>query len=127
MKLNLTINGKQVELESAPNETLLKALRRSGYFGVKHGCETGECGACAVLVDGKVVNSCVTLAAQVDGKIVETIEAHRRTSRTGMEAYRGLASAAAVLRGERGSAVRLLHAGDDPGSQRTALPESGSD
>ena len=75
MKLNLTVNGKQIEIESAPHETLLKALRREGYFGVKHGCETGECGACAVLVDGKVVNSCVTLVAQVEGKQVETIEA----------------------------------------------------
>ena len=90
MKLYLTINGKQVEIDSAPNETLLKALRRMGYFGVKHGCETGECGACAVLLDGKVVNSCVTLAAQVDGQSIETIEAMGEHPQQGWKHTEGL-------------------------------------
>ena len=75
MILKMNVNGFEVEIDSMPNETLLKALRRSGYFGVKHGCETGECGACTVLLDGKPVNSCVTLASQAEGRQVETIEA----------------------------------------------------
>ncbi len=54
---------------------MLAVLRRLGYFGVKHGCETGECGACAVLLDGKPVNSCVMLAAQAEGHAIQTIEA----------------------------------------------------
>jgi putative selenate reductase molybdopterin-binding subunit len=74
MILKINVNGNDVEFDSYANETLLKALRRSGYFGVKHGCETGECGACTVLLDGKPVNSCMTLASQVEGRRVETIE-----------------------------------------------------
>lgn len=75
MQLTLNINRMHHELSAAPGETLLAALRRLGYFGVKHGCETGECGACAVLLDGKPVNSCVMLAAQAEGHRIETIEA----------------------------------------------------
>jgi len=74
MILKINVNGNDVEFDSHANETLLKALRRSGYFGVKHGCETGECGACTVLLDGKPVNSCITLASQAEGRRVETIE-----------------------------------------------------
>ena len=74
MILKINVNGNDVEFDSHANETLLKALRRRGYFGVKHGCETGECGACTVLLDGKPVNSCITLASQAEGRRVETIE-----------------------------------------------------
>ena len=74
MNLELTVNGKTLQIDASPNDTLLKALRASGFMGVKHGCETGECGACAVLVDGELVNSCVMLATQVDGRQVLTIE-----------------------------------------------------
>lgn len=76
MKIHFTLNGKSVELEVDGRETLLEVLReRLGLFGVKHGCETGECGACAVLIDGKPRNTCVMLAPQVDGREVVTIEA----------------------------------------------------
>ncbi|MGD2026454.1 MAG: molybdopterin-dependent oxidoreductase [Anaerolineales bacterium] len=75
MDLKLNVNGETVEIRSSVNETLLRALRRAGYFGIKHGCETGECGACTVLLDGKPINACVTLAAQAEGKQIETIEA----------------------------------------------------
>jgi putative selenate reductase molybdopterin-binding subunit len=75
MKLHLTINQVNHELEIAPGESLLKALRGLGYFGVKHGCETGDCGACAVLLDGRLVNTCNFLAAQAEGHRIETIEA----------------------------------------------------
>ena len=74
MNIHLTINGEPRQLEVRPNELLLHTLRRAGYYGVKHGCETGECGACAVLVDGKLINSCVMLAAQADGCRITTIE-----------------------------------------------------
>ena len=74
MKITLTINGERKILEIAPNETLLRLLRREGFFSVKHGCEDGTCGACTVLVNGEPRASCVTLAAQVDGAEITTVE-----------------------------------------------------
>lgn len=74
MNLTLQINGTEHNLPVAPGETLLAVLRRLGYYGVKHGCETGECGACAVLLDGKPVNTCIMLAAQAEGHRIQTIE-----------------------------------------------------
>jgi putative selenate reductase molybdopterin-binding subunit len=74
MNIVLDINHQAHELTINPGENLLTVLRRLGYFGVRHGCETGECGACTVLLDGKTVNSCLLLAAQVQGHSVQTIE-----------------------------------------------------
>jgi putative selenate reductase molybdopterin-binding subunit len=74
MKINLSVNGQEHHLEADPGSSLLKALRAEGYFSVKHGCETGECGACAVLIDGEAVNSCVHLAAQAEGHSIQTTE-----------------------------------------------------
>src|SRR5882724_7220551 len=74
MELELNINGTIASLDVATNETLLTLLRREGYFGVKHGCETGNCGACTVLVDGLPRPSCVMFAAQAGGCTVTTVE-----------------------------------------------------
>src|SRR6266487_1227689 len=74
MELELRINGIIESLDVAPNELLMAVLRREGYFSVKHGCETGECGACTVLVDGQPRPSCVTLAAQAGGCTLLTVE-----------------------------------------------------
>jgi putative selenate reductase molybdopterin-binding subunit len=74
MLITLHINGEPQALETTASEPLLNLLRRNGFFGVKHGCETGECGACAVLVNGSPTVSCVMLAAQADGARVTTIE-----------------------------------------------------
>jgi putative selenate reductase molybdopterin-binding subunit len=90
MDLTLHINGTEQNLAVAPGETLLAALRRLGYFGVKHGCETGDCGACAVLLDGKPVNSCVTLAAQAQGHRIQTIEAIGEHPEQGWKTTAGL-------------------------------------
>src|SRR3989304_4492739 len=76
MDLRFTLNGAPAQLGVPPDMTLLHALRdRLGLFSVKHGCETGECGACGILLDGKPVNSCVMLAAQADGRRITTVEA----------------------------------------------------
>ena len=75
MNIKLQINHQIIEAEAQAGDSLLKVLRANGYFGVKHGCETGECGACAVLIDGRPTNSCVILAAQAEGHTIETIEA----------------------------------------------------
>ncbi len=90
MSLFLTINHESKEIESQPHETLLRALRRNGYFGVKHGCENGACGACAVLVDGVPMNSCVMLAAQAEGKNITTIEAAGQAENQGWKTTAGL-------------------------------------
>jgi aerobic-type carbon monoxide dehydrogenase small subunit (CoxS/CutS family) len=74
MQLDLTVNGELKEWTIAPGDLLLDVLRREGYFGVKRGCETGECGACTVLVDGKPINSCLMFAAQAKGSEILTIE-----------------------------------------------------
>jgi len=75
MLLKVTINGILKEIEVTPNETLLKVLRREGYYSVKHGCETGECGACAIIFNGKLVNSCIMLALQTQDGEITTVEA----------------------------------------------------
>jgi len=74
MHLTLTVNGETREIEAAPQTRLLDALRGLGYFGVKHGCEDGSCGACTVLLDGRPALACVTLAAQAAGHAITTIE-----------------------------------------------------
>src|SRR3989454_609611 len=74
MELELSINGVIKSLEVAPNESLMTVLRQEGYYSVKHGCETGECGACTVLVDGVPRPSCVMLAAQAGGCTLTTVE-----------------------------------------------------
>ena len=74
MEVKLNINHVIHKIIITPGETLLKRLRRMGYFGAKHGCETGDCGACTVLLDGKPVNSCLILAAQAEGHSIQTIE-----------------------------------------------------
>jgi len=72
MALTLHVNGRAHEIRVSANTTLLQALRDLGYTDVKNGCEIGECGACAVLLDGRAVNSCMVLAAQADGVTILT-------------------------------------------------------
>jgi len=68
-------NGEAVEVAFAPHKTLLEVLREDmGLTGTKHGCELGECGTCAVLVDGKPVLSCLVLGLACEGRSVETVE-----------------------------------------------------
>jgi aerobic carbon-monoxide dehydrogenase small subunit len=69
------VNGDPVEFVCEPDETLLDALRdRLGLTGVKEGCGTGDCGACSVIVEGRIVCSCLTLGAEAEGAEIETIE-----------------------------------------------------
>ncbi len=75
MKMNLVLNGKPVTFEAPEDSTLLLVLRDIlGMTGVKEGCGVGECGACSVLLDGQLVNSCLVLAAHASGHVVTTIE-----------------------------------------------------
>ena len=71
--ITLTVNGRAEEITVAPHRTLLEALRELGHTEVKRGCEKGDCGACAVLVDGVAVDSCLMLAALAEGREVTTV------------------------------------------------------
>ena len=71
----LQVNGEALEVLFAPYKTLLEVLREDlDLTGTKHGCELGECGACAVLLDGKPVLSCLVLAVECEGRAIETVE-----------------------------------------------------
>jgi carbon-monoxide dehydrogenase small subunit len=73
--ITLKVNGKEYPLEVKANEILLNVLRdRLGLMGTKYGCGIGECGACTVLLDGRAILSCQTLAFTADGKKITTIE-----------------------------------------------------
>lgn len=70
--VTLHVNGRTHQVVLEPHVTLLRALRQLGHTDVKNGCEKGDCGACAVLLDGKAVNSCLVLAWQANGGEVTT-------------------------------------------------------
>ena len=74
MRIELTLNGAPAAWDVAPGERLLDALRDCGCVSVKRGCETGDCGCCAVLLDGEPVSSCVVAAARAQGRVVTTLE-----------------------------------------------------
>lgn len=73
--IELRINGEIYEVPVEPRTTLVKVLREDlGLTGTKHSCDTGDCGACTVLIDGRPVVACLTLAIEVQGKEILTIE-----------------------------------------------------
>ena len=73
--ISLRVNGEPIEVAFAPHKTLLEVLREDlGLTGTKHGCELGECGCCAVLLDGRPVLSCLALGVAVEGHEVTTVE-----------------------------------------------------
>jgi putative selenate reductase molybdopterin-binding subunit len=90
MKISVTINGRAREMEVDGSTSLLHALRAAGLWSVKHGCETGDCGACAVLLDGRLVNSCALPAAQVAGRRILTTEGLGELAAQGWKATAGL-------------------------------------
>lgn len=75
LHIALKVNGEETEVSFAPYKTLLEVLREDlNLTGTKHGCELGECGTCAVLLDGQPVLSCLVVAAACEGREVTTIE-----------------------------------------------------
>ncbi len=75
VEVGCRVNGKNLKLKAWPMARLLDVLREEGHCkGVKEGCGEGECGACSVFVDGKLVNSCLVPVAQVEGSAIQTIE-----------------------------------------------------
>ena len=91
MIIRFGLNGIEKELSVSPSETLLQVLRREGLLSVKSGgCQHGECGACAILLDGELVNTCSMLAAQVDGHALRTVEAEGEHPQHGWRKSLGL-------------------------------------
>ena len=75
VSIDFEVNGERSSLEVKPWETLVEVLRnRLHLTGTKEGCGEGDCGVCIVLVDGRPVNSCLSLAVDMDGRRVETVE-----------------------------------------------------
>ena len=75
LHIKCMVNGETVQVSVAPYKTLLEMLREELHLtGTKHGCELGECGACAVLLDGEPVLSCLTLVHEIAGRSIETVE-----------------------------------------------------
>ncbi|MDI6755429.1 MAG: (2Fe-2S)-binding protein [Thermodesulfobacteriota bacterium] len=75
VKVHLRVNGSAYEVEIEPRRTLLELIRDDLELnGTKEGCGLGECGTCTVLLDGRPIKSCITLAVQADGREVTTIE-----------------------------------------------------
>ena len=75
LQVSTTVNGDEVEFLCDPRETLLDVLRdRLALTGAKEGCGTGDCGACSVTMDGRLVCSCLVLGAEAEGKDIATIE-----------------------------------------------------
>ncbi len=131
VRMTLRVNGEDAEVLFAPYKTLLEVLREDlGLTGTKHGCELGECGACAVLVDGQPVLSCLVLAVECEGKAVETVEGLARGT-----ALHPLQAAFADLGGAQCgyctpgilmTAKALLDADPDPGRERIREAISGN-
>ena len=79
--VNFHVNGEQRELEASPTKSLLDVLREDLFLtGTKRGCDSGECGACTVIMNGKAVNSCLVLATELDGSQIITIEGLGRSA-----------------------------------------------
>jgi len=81
-KIEFTLNGKPVSIEKDGSARLLDVLRDDfSLTGVKEGCGEGECGACAVLIDGRIANSCIVPLGNASGRSIVTIEGYSRTER----------------------------------------------
>jgi len=78
-KIQLTVNDEKISIAAKAEESLLKFLRRNGFTEVKCGCEKGDCGTCTVIMNGKIIKSCITLAIQANGKEILTAKGLEKT------------------------------------------------
>ena len=74
MKVRFSVNGTEHQAEVEPGTSLMDALRDLGYASVKNGCDNGDCGSCAVLMDGRAVNACLVFAARCEDRDLQTLE-----------------------------------------------------
>lgn len=130
MTITLTINGRRRTIDIEPGDKLLDVLRREGYMGVKKGCGSGDCGACAVLLNGRAVNSCLVFAAKADGCDVVTAEglADGETLHPVQEAFldEGAVQCGYCTPGMIISTVDLLRRNPDPSEEEIREALSGN-
>jgi len=74
MNVKFTFNGEDVNWEIPAGEVLIETLRDRGFYGTKRGCNTGDCGTCSVIIDGKAVNACQIFTASLQGQNLRSIE-----------------------------------------------------
>jgi len=74
VRVSLTVDGVARDVDVDPGASLMDTLRSLGYASVKNGCDNGDCGSCAVLLDGRAVNACLVFTAHADGRAVTTVE-----------------------------------------------------
>jgi carbon-monoxide dehydrogenase small subunit len=127
----LVVNGEASPVSYAPYKTLLEVLREDlNLTGTKHGCELGECGACAVLVDGQPQLSCLVLALECEGRRIETVEglADGASLHPLQEAFADLGAAQCgyCTPGILMTAKALLEKEPDPSRERIAEAVSGN-
>ena len=117
--IRVTVNGIEQQSSVEPRMLLVQYLREAlNLTGTHVGCDTGQCGACTVLLNGQPVKSCMVLAVQADGAQVQTVE--------GLKAERAISPDSGRLLGEARIAMRLLHTRHDDGGggAASAQPES---
>ena len=117
MRTKFRVNGKDIELDVEPRRLLVSVLREElGLTGTHIGCDTTNCGACAVVVDGKAIKSCTMLAIQGDGKDILTIE--------GLTKDGTLHAVQRAFLEKHGLAMRFLHARNDSDVLLASKPKS---
>ena len=130
-RLSFNLNGKDVTLNTDPLRRLIDVLREDfGLTGVKEGCSEGECGACSVLLNGRMVTSCIIPVGAVDGQKVMTIEGLRETpkGKTIIEAFAdgGAVQCGFCIPGMVIAAYCILERNPDPSEEEIRLGISGN-
>jgi carbon-monoxide dehydrogenase small subunit len=129
-EITLTVNGRTQTARVKPNRTLLDVLRQLGHVDVKSGCEKADCGACAVLLDGQAVDSCITLARLADGGAITTVvglgtPADPHPLQSAFIAH-GAAQCGYCIPGVIIASAALLDANPDPTNEEIKLGLSGN-
>ncbi len=116
MEIKLTLNGKKLTANVEPDLLLIDFVRNQGCFSVKRGCETANCGLCTVLLDGKPILSCSTLAVRAAGHHVQTLEGLQEEAKefTGFIADQGADQCGFCNPGFVMNTISLLRENPDP-------------
>lgn len=125
MRISITVNAVERSFDIDSGDVLLDVLRREGYLEVKGSCHAGDCGACTVLLDGRPVASCLTLAAKTDGHAVTTVRGigDRSHPHVLQDAFvrNGAVQCGYCIPGAITSAKALLDENPDPTEEETRL------